>query len=53
MGMRLCLELIETSIQQLHQLEHIALSPVSSTVEIETRNLNLEDATNVLRLVEN
>jgi PAS domain S-box-containing protein len=49
MGMRLCLELIETSIQQLHQLEHIALSPVSSTVEIETRNLNLEDATNVLR----
>jgi PAS domain S-box-containing protein len=49
MGMRLCLELIETSIQQLHQLEHIALSPVSSTIEIETRNLNLEDATNVLR----
>ena len=49
MGMRLCLELIETSIQQLHELEHIALSPVSSTVEIETRNLNIEYATNVLR----
>jgi PAS domain S-box-containing protein len=49
MGMRLCLELIETSIQQLHELERIAVAPVSSTVEIETRNLNLEDATNVLR----
>ena len=49
MGMRLCLELIETSIQQLQELEHIALSPIPSTVEIETRNLNLENATNVLR----
>jgi len=49
MGMRLCLELIETSIQQLQELEHIALSPIPSTVEIETRNLNLENVTNVLR----
>ena len=52
MGMHLyleLLELIETSIQQLHELEHIAASPVSSSVEIETRNLNLEDAVNVLR----
>jgi PAS domain S-box-containing protein len=49
MGMRLCLELIATSIQQLQDLEHIAASPVSSSIEIETRNLNLEDAANVLR----
>ncbi len=52
MGMHLyleLLELIETSIQQLHELEHIAASPVLSSVEIETRNLNLEDAVNVLR----
>lgn len=49
MGMRLCLELIATSIQQLHDLEHIAASPISSSIEIETRNLNLEDAGNVLR----
>jgi PAS domain S-box-containing protein len=49
MGMRLCLELIATSIQQLQELEHIAASPISSSIEIETRNLNLEDAANVLR----
>lgn len=49
MGMRLCLELIETSIQQLQELEHIATLSVSSSIEIETRNLNLEDAVNVLR----
>ncbi|WP_434684503.1 PAS domain S-box protein [Pseudanabaena minima] len=49
MGMRLCLELIATSIQQLHQLEHIAVSPVSSSEEIETRSLNLEDAVNILQ----
>ena len=52
MGMHLyleLLELIETSIQQLHELEHIAASPVLSSIEIETRNLNLEDAVNVLR----
>ena len=52
MGMHLyleLLELIETSIQQLHELEHIAASPVLSSVEIETRNLNLEDAVNILR----
>ncbi len=49
MGMRLCLELIENSIQQLQELEHIAALPVASSEEIETRNLNLEDASNVLR----
>jgi PAS domain S-box-containing protein len=49
MGMHLCLELIATSIQKLHELEHIAASPTSSSIEIETRNLNLEDAGNVLR----
>lgn len=49
MGMHLCLELIATSIQQLHELEHIAASPISSSIEIETRSLNLEDAGNVLR----
>jgi PAS domain S-box-containing protein len=49
MRMNLCLELIATSIQQLQELERIATSPVSSSIEIETRNLNLEDASNVLR----
>jgi len=49
MGMRLCLELIGTSIQQLQELEHIAASQVSSSEEIGTKNLNLEDAINVLR----
>lgn len=49
MGMRLCLELIATSIQQLHELEHIAVTNVLSSEEIETKNLNLEDAISVLR----
>ncbi|ELS30725.1 MULTISPECIES: PAS domain S-box protein [Pseudanabaena] len=53
MGMRLCLELIATSIQQLHDLEQIALLPIPSSTEIdaktESRTLNLEDAFNVLR----
>jgi len=49
MGMRLCLELIATSIQQLHELEHIAASSESSSEEIETKKLNLEDAVNVLQ----
>ncbi len=49
MGMRLSLELIAASIQQLHELEHIAATPVSSSEEIETKNLNLEDAVNVLQ----
>ncbi len=49
MGMHLCLELIATSMQQLHDLEHIASSPISSSIEVETRNLNLEDSVNVLR----
>ncbi len=49
MGMRLSLELIAASIQQLHELEHIATTPVSSSEEIEARNLNLADAVNILR----
>jgi PAS domain S-box-containing protein len=49
MGMRLSLELIAASIQQLHELGHIAATPVSSSEDIETKNLNLEDAVNVLQ----
>lgn len=49
MGMHLGLELIAASIQQLYELEHIAATSVSSSLEIETKNLNLEDAINVLR----
>ncbi|PZU94895.1 MAG: hypothetical protein DCE90_13820 [Pseudanabaena sp.] len=49
MGMHLGLELIAASIQQLHELEHIAATSVSSSLGIETKNLNLEDAINVLR----
>ncbi|PZO42188.1 MAG: hypothetical protein DCF19_08060 [Pseudanabaena frigida] len=49
MGMHLCHELIATSIQQLQELEHIAATSISSSVEIETRNLNLEDAVNSLQ----
>jgi len=49
MGMHLGLELIAASIRQLHELEHIAATSVSSSLGIETKNLNLEDAVKVLR----
>ncbi|NUN64903.1 PAS domain S-box protein [Pseudanabaena biceps] len=49
MGMHLGLELIAASIQQLHELEHIAATSVSSSLGIETKSLNLEDAIKVLQ----
>jgi PAS domain S-box-containing protein len=49
MGMHLCLELIEASIQQLQKLKQIAALPVSTSVEIETQNVSLDDAINVLQ----
>ena len=47
MAMQLCLELIATSIQQLHELKRVVSSPISS--ESETSNTALEDAVNVLQ----
>ncbi|MBD2178864.1 PAS domain S-box protein [Pseudanabaena sp. FACHB-1998] len=41
--MRLCLDLLATSIQQLHQLEGIAALPASSSDEIESQHLSLQD----------
>ena len=49
MGMHLYLELIATSIQQLQELKHIAAASMSSSEEIETKNLNLDDAIEVLK----
>ncbi len=48
MGMHLCLELIETSIQQLQKLKEVAALPASSSIEIETKNLSLESSLNIL-----
>ncbi len=48
MGMHLCLELIETSIQQLQKLKEVAALPASSSIEIETKNLSLESSVNIL-----
>ena len=49
MGMRLCLELLATSIQQLHDLENIAASPASSSTEIQEKNLSLQNAIHLLQ----
>lgn len=49
MGMHLCLELLATSIQQLHDLEHIATSPVSTPTEIEVKNISLKNGLHVLQ----
>jgi PAS domain S-box-containing protein len=49
MGMRLCLELIGNSIQQLHELEDIAAVDVLSSQEVETKNLHLDNGIKVLR----
>ena len=49
MGMRLCLELLATSIQQLHDLENIAASPASSSTEVQEKNLSLQNAIHLLQ----
>ena len=49
MEMHLCLELIETSIQQLQKLKEVAALPASSSIEIETKNLSLEGSINILQ----
>ena len=49
MGTHLCLELLATSIQQLHELKQVAALPVSSAIEINGKNISLEDAVNVLQ----
>ncbi len=49
MGMHLCLELIEISIQQLQKLKEVAALPASSSIEIETKNLSLENSVNILQ----
>ena len=49
MEMHLCLELIETSIQQLQKLKEVTALPASSSIEIETKNLSLEGSINILQ----